>query len=213
MSTLAAEIAGKLLEIKAIKLQPNNPFIWASGLKSPIYCDNRVLLSYPKIRTQVITALSEKSKAFEEFDVIAGVATAGIAHGALLADKLDKPFIYVRSKPKKHGMQNTIEGYLPPNARVLVIEDLISTGKSSMAACQALIDSGADVIGVLAIFSYGFQVSKDIFTAQSIPMGTLSNYRNLIQEAYRTNYISEEQKELLSKWSENPEAWANNLNK
>ncbi len=208
MNTVAAQIANRLLDIKAIKLQPKNPFTWASGLKSPIYCDNRILLSYPEIRRMVIAAMVEKSKLFEAFDLVAGVATAGIAHGALLAEALDKPFIYVRSKPKGHGMQNMIEGYLPDNASVLVIEDLISTGKSSMAACNALIEAGASIKGVLAIFSYGFQSAKDIFTEQSIPMDTLSNFRNLIQEAYRIQYISEEEKKVLDNWSEDPKQWA-----
>lgn len=213
MSTVAAQIAKKLLEIKAIKLQPKNPFTWASGLKSPIYCDNRVLLSYPEIRKAVVEALSEKARLFEPYDVIAGVATAGIAHGALLAEALGKPFIYVRSKPKGHGMQNLIEGFLPKGASVLVIEDLISTGKSSMEACQALLDVGSEVKGVLAIFTYGFQISKDIFTEKSIPMDTLSNFRNLIQEAYHINYISEEEKDILQNWSEDPKRWAENFNK
>jgi orotate phosphoribosyltransferase len=212
MSTIASKIANKLLEIKAIKLQPKNPFTWASGLKSPIYCDNRVLLSYPDIRNMVKYAFVEKTKIFEPFDVIAGVATAGIAHGALLADATDKPFIYVRSKPKAHGMQNLIEGYLPENSRVLVIEDLISTGKSSIAACEALENEGAEVIGVLAIFSYGLQSAKDIFTRKSIPMDTLSNYRNLLSEANRLDYISDEEKQILESWNKNPEKWAKQFN-
>ncbi len=212
MITTASEIANKLLEIKAIKLQPKNPFTWASGLKSPIYCDNRILLSYPKIRKLVIDSLVEKSSIFNSFDVVAGVATAGIAHGALLAEKLDKPFIYVRSKAKGHGMQNMIEGYLPENSNVLVIEDLISTGKSSMAACEAILETGSKIIGVLAIFSYGFQSSKDIFTKKEIPMDTLSNYRNLIQEAFRINYITEEEKLILDNWSEDPVNWADKFN-
>jgi len=211
MTTVAAQIANKLLEIKAIKLQPKNPFTWASGLKSPIYCDNRILLSYPEIRKEVTAALVEKARLFEPYDVIAGVATAGIAHGALLASVLDKPFIYVRSKPKGHGMQNRIEGHLPQGASVLVIEDLISTGKSSMAACDSLIEAGSAVKGVLAIFSYGFQQSKDIFTSKSIPMDTLSNYRNLVQEAFRIQYITAEEKEILDNWSEDPGKWAHNI--
>ena len=208
MTTVAADIANKLLDIKAIKLQPKNPFTWASGLKSPIYCDNRILLSYPEIRRLVIDAMAEKSKVFEPFDVIAGVATAGIAHGALLAEALGKPFIYVRSKPKGHGMQNLIEGRLEKGSNILVIEDLISTGKSSMAACDALLAEECTIKGVLAIFSYGFQIAKDIFTEKSIPMDTLSNFRNLIQEAHRINYISEEEKNILDNWSEDPKKWA-----
>jgi len=211
MSTIAAQIANKLLEIKAIKLQPKNPFTWASGLKSPIYCDNRILLSYPDIRNLVKNALANKIKIFQPFDVVAGVATAGIAHGALLADVLEKPFIYVRSKPKGHGMQNLIEGKLPKNAKVLVIEDLISTGKSSIAACDALSDAGAEVIGVLAIFTYGFKSAQKVFTDKSIPMDTLSNYRNLLDEALHIDYISEEEKTILESWNKNPKAWGENL--
>lgn len=208
MTTVAGQIANKLLEIKAVKLQPKNPFTWASGLKSPIYCDNRIILSYPDIRKMVISAFAEKARMFEDYDTIAGVATAGIAHGALLAEYLSRPFIYVRSKPKGHGMQNLIEGRLEKGSRVLVIEDLISTGKSSMAACDALIEAGAQVKGVLAIFSYGFTSSKDIFTSKSIPMDTLSNYRNLVEEAYRINYITTEEKQLLDSWNKDPVAWA-----
>jgi len=211
MSTIAAQIANKLLEIKAIKLQPNNPFTWASGLKSPIYCDNRILLSYPEIRNMVKEALADKIKVFKPFDVVAGVATAGIAHGALLADLIDKPFIYVRSKPKGHGMQNLIEGRLPENSKVLVVEDLISTGKSSMAACEALMEAGADVIGCLAIFTYGFESAQKVFTDKSIPMDTLSNYRNLLDEALYINYISEEEKSILESWNKDPKAWGENL--
>ena len=213
MTTIASQIANRLLEIKAIKLQPNNPFTWASGLKSPIYCDNRVLLSYPEIRKIVIESLKQKAELFESFDLIAGVATAGIAHGALLAEAMNKPFIYVRSKAKAHGMQNMIEGYMPENSSVLVIEDLISTGKSSLAACDALIEAGAEIKGVLAIFTYGFQKAKDIFSERSIPMDTLSNYRNLLNEAHRINYITEEEKTILNSWSEDPEAWAERINR
>lgn len=208
MTTTASQIANKLLEIKAIKLQPKNPFTWASGLKSPIYCDNRVLLSYPAIRKEITQAFVEKSRLFEPFDVIAGVATAGIAHGALLAAALEKPFIYVRSKPKAHGMQNLIEGYLPEQSQVLVIEDLISTGKSSLAACDALIEAGAEIKGVLAIFSYGFHISKKIFTERAIPMDTLSNYRNLLDAAYAIDYITEDEKNMLDAWNKDPEQWA-----
>ena len=208
MGTLAAQIANKLLEISAIKLQPKDPFTWASGLKSPIYCDNRVLLSYPEIRDMVKDAFVEKSKVFREFDVVAGVATAGIAHGALLADAIDKPFVYVRSKPKGHGMQNLIEGYLPEGAKVLVIEDLISTGMSSIAACNALKENGADLVGVLAIFTYGFPQAYEAFSEAGIPMDTLSNYRNLLEGALSTSYINEDEKEVLEAWNKNPKQWS-----
>lgn len=212
MTITASQIADNLLKIKAIKLQPKKPFTWASGLKSPIYCDNRVLLSYPKIRKEVIQAFKEKSTQYEPFDVIAGVATAGIAHGALLAEALDKPFIYVRSKAKAHGMQNLIEGYLPENSSVLVIEDLISTGKSSMAACKALLEAGASIKAVLAIFSYGFDISKEVFDAESIETDTLSNYESLIEAAYSTDYINEEERNMLNAWNSDPKQWAEKYN-
>ena len=212
MTITASQVADHLLKIKAIKLQPKNPFSWASGLKSPIYCDNRVLLSYPAIRKDIIQAFREKSSQFEPFDVVAGVATAGIAHGALLAEALDKPFIYVRSKAKAHGMQNLIEGYLPENSTVLVIEDLISTGKSSLAACKALLEDGAQIKAVLAIFSYGFDIAKEVFDAENIPTDTLSNYARLIEVAYSTNYINEEERNMLNAWNSNPKQWAEKYN-
>jgi len=212
MTITASQVADHLLKIKAIKLQPKNPFTWASGLKSPIYCDNRVLLSYPAIRKDIIQAFREKSSQFKPFDVVAGVATAGIAHGALLAEALDKPFIYVRSKAKAHGMQNLIEGYLPENSTVLVIEDLISTGKSSLAACKALLENGAQIKAVLAIFSYGFDIAKEVFDAENIPTDTLSNYARLIEVAYSTNYINEEERNMLNDWNSNPKQWAEKYN-
>jgi len=212
MTITASQVADHLLKIKAIKLQPKIPFTWASGLKSPIYCDNRVLLSYPAIRKDIIQAFREKSSQFEPFDVVAGVATAGIAHGALLAEALDKPFIYVRSKAKAHGMQNLIEGYLPENSTVLVIEDLISTGKSSLAACKALLEDGAQIKAVLAIFSYGFDIAKEVFDAENIPTDTLSNYARLIEVAYSTNYINEEERNMLNAWNSNPKQWAEKYN-
>jgi len=212
MTITASQVADHLLKIKAIKLQPKNPFTWASGLKSPIYCDNRVLLSYPAIRKDIIQAFREKSSQFEPFDVVAGVATAGIAHGALLAEALDKPFIYVRSKAKAHGMQNLIEGYLPENSTVLVIEDLISTGKSSLAACKALLENGAQIKAVLAIFSYAFDIAKEVFDAENIPTDTLSNYARLIEVAYSTNYINEEERNMLNDWNSNPKQWAEKYN-
>lgn len=213
MSTIASQVANKLLEIQAIRLQPSNPFTWASGLKSPIYCDNRILLSYPKIREFIKNALASKTKAFKDFDYVAGVATAGIAHGALLADILDKPFVYVRSKAKKHGRQNKIEGRLEENSKVLVVEDLISTGKSSLEACDALIESNVEIVGVLAIFTYGFDISKQRFSERQIPLETLTNYRNLIFEALDLDYISNEQKEILENWNKDPQAWAESFNK
>ena len=207
MSTVASEVARKLLQVKAVKLQPNNPFTWASGLKSPIYCDNRILLSYPDIRTSIKVALKNKLLAFPDIDIVAGVATAGIPHGALLADAIEKPFIYIRSKSKSHGRKNLIEGELTEGARVLVIEDLISTGMSSMAACDAVTENGGHVSGVLAIFTYGFSSAKKVFTDKGIPMDTLSNYNVLLQEAYESNYITEEEKQILESWNEDPKLW------
>jgi orotate phosphoribosyltransferase len=207
MSTIASEVARKLLQIKAVKLQPNNPFRWASGINSPIYCDNRILLSYPEVRSYVKDALKDKLLAFPEFDVVAGVATAGIPHGALLADLIGKPFIYVRSKNKGHGRKNLIEGELSPESKVLVIEDLISTGMSSMAACDALINEGSEIVGVLAIFTYGFSSAADLFTERKIPLETLTNYRVLLQEALETNYINSEEKKTLETWNKNPKEW------
>ncbi|NNE26184.1 MAG: orotate phosphoribosyltransferase [Saprospiraceae bacterium] len=210
MSTIAAKVANKLLEIKAIKLQPSDPFTWASGLKSPIYCDNRILLSYPKIRDFIKIALKDKCKAFADFDVVAGVATAGIAHGALLADAIEKPLVYVRAKAKAHGRQNKIEGHLEPGSKVLVVEDLISTGMSSLEACDALVEAGAEVIGVLAIFTYGFDISKESFSRKKIPLDTLSNYRNLVYAARDMDFIDDEQMATLEAWNKDPKSWSEN---
>ncbi len=211
MSTIASQVAANLLKIKAIKLSPTDPFTWASGLRSPIYCDNRILLSHPEIRNFIKESLKDKTWAFGDFDVIAGVATAGIPHGALLADALDKPFIYVRSKSKEHGRQNQIEGEFKSGSKVLVVEDLISTGKSSIAACDTLTEAGAKVIGVVAIFTYGFKKAKDIFSDRQIPMDTLTNYRNLLKVALETNYINESEKSLLESWNQDPVAWSKNV--
>lgn len=211
MSTIASQVAANLLKIKAIKLSPADPFTWASGLRSPIYCDNRILLSHPEIRNFIKESLKDKTWAFGDFDVIAGVATAGIPHGALLADAMDKPFIYVRSKSKEHGRQNQIEGDFKAGSKVLVVEDLISTGKSSIAACDTLTEAGAKVIGVVAIFTYGFQKAKDIFSDRKIPMDTLTNYRNLLKVALETNYINESEKSLLESWNQDPVAWSDNV--
>jgi len=211
MSTLSSQVASKLLEIKAIKLSPKEPFTWASGLKSPIYCDNRIILSYPKIRNFIKESFKSKVWAFGQPEVIAGVATAGIPHGALLAEVLDLPFIYVRSKSKAHGRQNLIEGEFKAGAKVLVIEDLISTGMSSIAACKALEEAGAKVIGALAIFTYGFNKSKVAFDEAKIPLDTLTNYRSLLHEALETNYITASEKELLEAWNQDPKAWSDSI--
>lgn len=205
---LSQQVANKLLQINAIKLSPQKPFVWASGLHSPIYCDNRTVLSYPQTRRFIIDAFVERSRQFEPFDLVAGVATAGIAHGALLAERLELPFVYVRSKPKGHGRQNQIEGVLPAGRKVLVIEDLISTGGSCLRAVEALREAGATVAGVLAIFSYGFELAADAFARADCPYDTLSDYETLLQEAIAKSYISEKDKEVLQKWRQSPEKWS-----
>ena len=204
---IASEIAKRLLQINAIKLTPQNPFTWASGMKSPIYCDNRIVLSYPGIRRFIIESFAQKAEAFKPFDTIAGVATAGIAHGALLAEQLAMPFIYVRSKPKGHGRQNQIEGELRPGARVLVIEDLISTGGSCLKAVEALRDAGCEVSGVLAIFTYGFKEAAEAFNSAGCPFDTLSSYPILLEEALRENHIGQEELATLQEWREDPGGW------
>jgi orotate phosphoribosyltransferase len=207
MSNLAQQVARQLLAIKAVKLSPNAPFTWASGILSPIYCDNRIVLSYPEARQIVKQGFVEKSTVFGDFDVVAGVATAGIPHGALLADAIDKPFIYVRDKAKGHGRQNQIEGEVKAGQKVLVIEDLISTGGSSIKAIHALKEAGCEVVGILAIFTYGFDEAVATFAAENIPMDTLSNYSVLITEALNMDYIAEADAAALNAWRENPKEW------
>lgn len=204
---MESEVARSLLEIKAVKLSPQQPFTWASGLLSPIYCDNRVALSHPVVRSFLKKCLAEKSRGFGTFDVVAGVATAGIPHGALLADVLEKPFVYVRSSAKDHGRRNQIEGELKAGQRVLVVEDLISTGGSCLLAVDALREAGADVVGVLAIFQYGFSKADIAFTEKGVSFQTLTNYDALVEEAARTGYVSESDLNTLKKWRENPDAW------
>ncbi|MEM6963768.1 MAG: orotate phosphoribosyltransferase [Bacteroidota bacterium] len=205
--SLASEVAKRLLQIKAIKLNPQNPFTWASGIQSPIYCDNRLILSHPNIRDYVIYCLEKKALNMPDFDVIAGVATSGIAFGALVADRLKKPMVYVRSKAKAHGRQNLIEGYLEGTEKVLVIEDLISTGGSSLKAVEALTTAGCTVVGVHAIFSYGFAEATTAFAAAECPFQTLTNYQDLLQEALKSKYINEENLASLSQWSKAPADW------
>jgi len=205
---ISALVANKLLQIKAIKLSPQNPFTWASGIQSPIYCDNRIILSYPTIRDIVIKGLAKVSSEFASFDKIAGVATAGIAHGALLANELKQPFVYVRSKAKGHGRQNLIEGEIKGNERILVVEDLISTGGSSLKAVEALKNTGCEVVGTIAIFSYGFKQAQEAFDAANCSIRTLTNYPALIEEAVKANYISEEEMNSLMEWRNNPKEWA-----
>ncbi|UAB75880.1 orotate phosphoribosyltransferase [Mesoflavibacter sp. SCSIO 43206] len=205
---IARQTAKALLQVNAIKLQPKEPFTWASGWKSPIYCDNRVVLSFPPIRNYI---REEMAKFLEDHygkpDVIAGVATGAIGIGMLVAEYLGVPFIYVRPEAKSHGRQNQIEGYVESGQNVVVIEDLISTGKSSLNAVKALKEAKLNVKGMIAIFSYGFNISKENFEKEHLTLHTLSNYDHLLQEAAATNYISESEIETLSKWNANPSDW------
>ncbi len=204
----AKKTAELLLQIKAIKLSPSEPYTWASGWKSPIYCDNRVTLSYPNVRLfikQEITKIVELK--YGKPDVIAGVATGAIAIGILVAQELGVPFIYVRPEPKSHGRKNQIEGHLEKDQRVVVIEDLISTGKSSLNAVKALKEAGSDVKGMVAIFSYGFDIASENFIQNKIELTTLSNYFYLLEQAVYNQYITEKEQNTLSDWRENPENW------
>lgn len=197
-----------LLQIKAIKLSPNEPFQWASGWKSPIYCDNRVTLSYPPVRVflkEEIAKIAELE--YGKPDVIAGVATGAIAIGILVAQELGVPFVYVRPEPKKHGRKNQIEGHLESGQNVVVIEDLISTGNSSLNAVAALKEAGAVVKGMVAIFSYGFDVASENFKEKNVNLKTLSNYENLLEQALDSNYISQKELATLQEWRANPSEW------
>jgi len=205
------KVAEFLLQIKAIKLRPTDPFDWASGWKSPIYCDNRKTLSYPKIRTFIRQELVHKiSEAYGKPDVIAGVATGGIAQGALVAQEMGLAFAYVRPATKHHGMQNQIEGVVEPGQSVVVIEDLVSTGKSSLNAVQALRDAGCEIKGMAAIFTYGFDISVNQFKAANCPLITLTDYNTLITQALESNYISVDDLESLRDWRQNPADWGQN---
>ena len=201
-------VAEKLLQINAVKLNLQNPFTWASGWKSPIYCDNRKILSYPHVRDFIKSEMT--NMVFTEFpdaEVIAGVATAGIPHGALVADLLTLPFVYVRSKPKEHGMGNQIDAVIKKNKKVLVIEDLISTGMSSMQAVEAIQQAGAEVIGICSVFNYGFDIAKNLFENKGIKMISLSNYNALISLSLEKKTITKEDEILLKQWRENPSEW------
>lgn len=208
MKKLESLVAEKLLRIKAVKLQPSNPFTWASGWKSPIYCDNRKTLSYPQLRNliklEICRIILEN---FGEVDAIAGVATGAIAQGAMVAEELGLPFVYIRATPKDHGLENLIEGDLKPGQKVVVIEDLISTGGSSLKAVEAVRRDGCEVIGMVAIFSYGFKVAEDKFAAANVPLITLSNYNAVLEEAVKTNYIEADDIETLKKWRKDPASW------
>ncbi len=205
---IAKKTAEVLLQVKAIKLSPTEPFTWASGWKSPIYCDNRVTLSYPPVRVFLKEEISKivESK-YGKPDVIAGVATGAIAIGVLVAQELGVPFIYVRPEPKSHGRKNQIEGHLENSQNVVVIEDLISTGKSSLNAVKALQESGATVKGMVAIFSYGFDLASENFKNSNVDLTTLSDYSHLLEQAMDSKYITEKELDTLTEWRKNPENW------
>ena len=208
MSLVETEVAKKLIDIKAIKVQPDAPFTWASGWKSPIYCDNRKILSFPETRTFVRDRFVDiiRSK-YPQAEVIAGVATGAIAMGALVAEVLGLPFIYIRSAPKGHGLENLIEGVMHEGQKVVVVEDLISTGGSSLSAAEAVTKAGGNVLGMVAIFTYGFPHAIDNFAKAGIELTTLSNYHALIDSAVAMNEVNTSQVETLMKWRENPSEW------
>ena len=208
MKTLEKLFAEKLLKIKAIKLQPANPFTWASGWKSPFYCDNRKTLSYPTLRNFVkIETARIILEQFGQVDAIAGVATGAIPQGAMIADLLHLPFVYVRSTPKGHGLENLIEGELRPGMKVVVIEDLISTGGSSLKAVEAIRRDGCDVIGMVAAFTYGFDIAEKAFKEAKVPLITLTNYEAVLEISLKTGYIEESDVEILDDWRKDPANW------
>lgn len=208
MDNLKRDFASRLLQVKAIKLQPNNPFTWASGWLSPFYCDNRKTLSYPELRNYVKLELVHKVlECFPEAEVVAGVATGAIAQGALVADELNLPFVYVRSKPKDHGLENLIEGDLKPGMKVVVIEDLISTGGSSLKAVEAIRSNSCEVIGMVASYTYGFPVAENAFREANVRLETLTDYEHVVAEALATGYISEHDVEVLHDWRQAPDKW------
>lgn len=208
MDILKKDFASKLLKIKAIKLQPKNPFTWASGWKSPFYCDNRKTLSYPDLRDyvklEIVHVILEQ---FPEAEAIAGVATGAIPQGALVADELHLPFVYVRSKPKDHGLENLIEGELKPDMKVVVIEDLISTGGSSLKAVEAIRKNGCEVIGMVASYTYGFPVAEKAFADAQVKLVTLTDYDHVVAQALETGYIAESDVEVLHQWRKDPAHW------
>ncbi len=204
----AKQTAEVLLQINAIKLQPNNPFTWASGWKSPIYCDNRIVLSFPKIRNYIRTTMAKQIEAkYGNIDAIAGVATGAIGIGILVAEELGLPFVYVRPEAKSHGRQNQIEGFIESGQNVVVVEDLISTGKSSLNAVKALQEANVNVKGMVAIFSYGFEIARENFEKDQVALNTLSNYENLLEQALDTNYITSKEQDILALWNANPSEW------
>lgn len=208
MANLKKDFASKLLNVKAIKLQPNDPFTWASGWKSPFYCDNRKTLSYPELRNFVKLELVHTIlEHFLQAEAVAGVATGAIAQGALVADELNKPFVYVRSKAKDHGMGNLIEGELEKGTKVVVVEDLISTGGSSLKAVAALREAGYEVVGMVASYTYGFPVAAEAFAEAGVQLETLTDYDHVVAEALATGYIAESDVEVLAEWRKNPSEW------
>ena len=208
MDNLKKDFAQRLLAIKAIKLQPNNPFTWASGWKSPFYCDNRKTLSYPELRNYVKLELTHAIlEHFPDVEAVAGVATGAIPQGALVADALHLPFVYVRSKPKDHGLENLIEGELKPGAKVVVVEDLISTGGSSLKAVEAIRRNGSEVVGMVASYTYGFPVAKKAFEEAGVTLVTLTDYEHVVAIARETGYIAESDIQLLDEWRKDPANW------
>lgn len=208
MTKVAQLIAQKLIEVEAVKLQPNNPFTWASGWKSPIYCDNRKTLSFPSLRSLIKLQLSRViAEEFPEVEAISGVATGAIAQGALVADALGLPFSYIRSAPKDHGMENLIEGELKQGTKVVIVEDLISTGGSSLKAVEAVRKHGAEVLGMVAIYTHGFPDALRNFDEVRVRLVTLSDYNAVLAEAQRTGYISPEEQEILVEWRKSPDTW------
>lgn len=207
-NAVAQQLAAMLLDIGAVKLSPNKPFTWASGWFSPIYCDNRLVLSYPPIRTFIKEQFVQVVQMqYPQTEIIAGVATAGVPHGMLLADALQLPFIYIRPKPKEHGMANLIEGKVEQGKKVLVIEDLISTGGSSIKAAQAVQAAGMEVIGMVSIFNYGFEVAQTAMQQAGIQLVSLCNYQNLLVEAVAKDYVAEDEMASLQEWRKSPDTW------
>lgn len=210
MDSIKTTFAAKLLEVRAIKLQPNNPFTWASGWKSPFYCDNRKTLSYPRLRSFVKTELCHIiQENFPEAEAIAGVATGAIAQGALVADELELPFAYVRSKPKDHGLENLIEGNLEPGSKVVVVEDLISTGGSSLKAVEAIRKNGCEVIGMVASYTYGFPIAEEAFKNADVKLITLTDFEHVIDHALKIGYIKPEDVDVIHEWRKDPANWNN----
>lgn len=208
MEEIKKQFASKLLNIKAIKLQPNNPFTWASGWKSPFYCDNRKTLSYPDLRNYIkIELVHTILEYFPQVQAIAGVATGAIAQGALVAEELNLPFVYVRSKPKDHGLENLIEGELKPDMNVVVVEDLISTGGSSLKAVEAIRKDGCKVVGMVAAFTYGFKIAEEAFKTSNVKLHTLTDYEHVVAQALETGYITNNDVKLLNEWRQNPSEW------